>query len=174
MAMKLTRKALAAELGISGAMVTKLAARGMPTDSVPAARAWRAAVVRPRISDQRDAATPRDEVPLAGTLDVDAGEDYRGARLRREIAEADLAEMRRAREAGTLVPAESVRAALARRLVAMRERLLTMNARLGPVLAAEAEPQRVALLLDDEVHAALQDLAQFEPATSDHGEPQHG
>ena len=38
---KMLRKDLAAELGISGAMVSKLAKRGMPTDSVERAQRWR-------------------------------------------------------------------------------------------------------------------------------------
>lgn len=38
---KLLRKDLATELGISGAMVSKLAKRGMPTDSLERAQRWR-------------------------------------------------------------------------------------------------------------------------------------
>lgn len=38
---KMLRKDLAVELGISGAMVSKLAKRGMPTDSVERAQRWR-------------------------------------------------------------------------------------------------------------------------------------
>lgn len=37
----MTKKELAALLGISGAMVTKLAKRGMPTDSLERAQRWR-------------------------------------------------------------------------------------------------------------------------------------
>lgn len=38
---KMLRKDLAADLGISGAMVSKLAKRGMPTDSLERAQRWR-------------------------------------------------------------------------------------------------------------------------------------
>lgn len=37
----MTKKELAALLGISGAMVTRLAKRGMPTDSLERAQRWR-------------------------------------------------------------------------------------------------------------------------------------
>lgn len=42
-----TQEEIAAELGVSGAAVSKLKARGMPTHSADAARAWRAAHLHP-------------------------------------------------------------------------------------------------------------------------------
>lgn len=163
MTMNLTRTALAAELGISAAMVSRLSKAGMPTHDVAAARAWRTANVRARVNAASRAPTDRP-MSAAGGTDALAGEGYQAARLRREIAEADLAWMRREREAGALVLADDVRAALARRCSSTRERLLSMTARLAPVLAAEHDPVRVGQLLDDEVHAALAELAGYDPA----------
>lgn len=47
------KKDLAVALGISAAMVTKLAARGMPTDSTEAATAWRRNNLSPFRTKQR-------------------------------------------------------------------------------------------------------------------------
>ena len=47
---KLTQVALAMALGMSEAAITKFKSRGMPVDSVAAARAWHVANVRIRIS----------------------------------------------------------------------------------------------------------------------------
>lgn len=47
MAKRLTQEQLGARLGISQSLVARLAKRGMPTDSVAAARKWRAANLDP-------------------------------------------------------------------------------------------------------------------------------
>jgi len=48
----MTQRALALALDISGAMVSKLKARGMPVSSVPEAEAWRAANLEPGLLKQ--------------------------------------------------------------------------------------------------------------------------
>ena len=72
----MTKKELAALLGISGAMVSKLSKRGMPTDSLERATRWRKRHLEPgRVKGARfdptaaaaAAAATIDAVPKAGT-----------------------------------------------------------------------------------------------------------
>lgn len=86
------KKELAAELGISAAMVTKLAQRGMPTDSLTAAREWRRrnldpGKVKPGTSTRRvpDARSARPST-------MDATEAVASAQWCMDTAAARLAE----------------------------------------------------------------------------------
>ena len=81
------------------------------------------------------------------------------ARTRREIAEANLAEMREAELEGKLIRVEAIRAAWAKRISATRDALLQLPHRLAPVLAAETEMERVSQLLDVELRQALTELS---------------
>lgn len=91
-------------------------------------------------------------------------EDFQAARTRREIAEANLAEMREAEEHGKLIRADAVRATWAARIASARDALLQIPSRLAPVLAAETDLAAVTLLLEDEIRQALAELSREEPA----------
>ena len=133
----------------------------MPVDSVEAAQAWRVA----RLNVAARKPTPATFPPLAPQPASDSeDEDFQAARTRREIAEANLAEMREAELAGQLIRVEAIKAAWARRISATRDALLQLPHRLAPVLAAETEMERVSHLLDAELRQALTELSR--PATA--------
>ena len=166
--MAMTRKALATALGLSGPMVSKLAARGMPCHDVDAARRWRDRHLEPaRRKESRPdtAASMAPAAPLAAppdgaTASVPAAApgqapDFRESRALREHNEAELAGLRLAELRGELVRVDDVRAALARRVIAFREGLLQIGSRLAAVLAAETDQARIHALLDGEIRGCL-------------------
>lgn len=113
---------------------------------------------------------PADMLPWPGGDDRDGGgwdagsgaeptEDHKAARTRREIAEANLAEMREAEERGDLIRVSAVKSALAAAFSTTREALLQLPARLAPLIAADSDPASVQTTLHAEIHHALQDLS---------------
>lgn len=151
----MTDKELAEALGISGAMVSKLKARGMPTDTVDRARQWRAAFLQPgRVKGVRAGTLP-PTAPAAASPGSAQLPSYLASKARREAAEADLAENRLREQRGELVRAAAVRTAMGNKVAAMRDSLLQMPSRLVPVLAAESNPEVIHQLLVAEIHAAL-------------------
>lgn len=178
------QKELATLLNISPAMVSRLAKRGMPVDSVERAERWRRRHLEPgRVKgarlDQpgspkptpatrpaRAAADPADDAPQGGDQDAadpnacePTDEAHHQARTRREIAEANMAEMREAELRGELIQVAAVRAAFGAALTATRDRLLSIPDRLAPVLAAESAPQRVHEVMSAELRDALAQLS---------------
>ena len=151
-----THAEIAEALGLTRARVSQLAGQGMPVDSVEAAQAWR--VSRLNVAARKPA--PATFPPLAPEPVNDSDEeDFQQARTRREIAEANLAEMREREIAGQLIRVEAIRAAWARRISATRDALLQLPHRLAPVLAAETDMERVSHLLDAELRQCLHDLS---------------
>jgi transcriptional regulator with XRE-family HTH domain len=152
---RLTQAELARRLGIGPSMVTKLKARGMPTESVEAARTWRDQQLQPARRKGVRAAAPRDQQPgrrsVAHRLLVE--------KLRREAAEALIAERRAAEQAKRLVSANEVRLHYGQHLVAARETLLNLASRLTPLLVNKIDPAQVHQLLVVEVHRALAHLS---------------
>ena len=186
-----TRKDLAVALGISGAMVTKLAKRGMPVDDLDKAVRWRqrhlewqrskgvrADTVAPDAgpASQRAAvstaavdgvlpagvaAAPQAKI-VAHQVAADGAElpeEYNQARTRREIAEANLAEMKESEQRGVTIRLDVIEATLAIALATAREALLQIPARMAPLLAAEADPASVQTLLHSEIHQVLTQLS---------------
>ena len=176
------KKELAAALGISAAMVTKLARRGMPTDTPERAERWRRRHLEPgRIkgvrADTRPGGPPPElAMPGAGLAGANAIEgqdqaqgeanqgeaapaDFLASRARREAAEAAIAELRLAEQRGEVIRTDAVRAALSTALAATRDRLLSIPDRLAPVLAAESAPQRVHEVMSAEIRDALMQLS---------------
>ena len=90
---------------------------------------------------------------------ADPTEDHQAARTRREIAEANLAEMREAEERGDLIRVAAVRSTLAAVFSTTRDALLQLPARLAPLIAADPDPASVQNTLHAEIHQALHDLA---------------
>ena len=172
-----TQKELAAALDMSQANVTKLKKQGMPVDSVAAAQAWRES--RQNVAARKPAppgltlAPAIDSMPIYPSKSFDAArmpeyrdipeEDHQAARTRREIAEANLAEMREAEERGKLIQVSAIRATWAARIASTRDALLQIPSRLAPVLAAETDLAAVTLLLEDEIRQALAELSREEP-----------
>lgn len=156
---------LARALGISKQAVSKLKARGMPVDSVASAQAWRE--VRQNVA-ARKAVPVETRAKLAavlagsaasGDLPDDLEEARDRARTRREIAEANIAEMEEARLRREVIRVAAVQAQLATDYATTRDALLQIPARLGPLLAAESDPVVVQNLVHAEIHEALMQLA---------------
>jgi len=89
----------------------------------------------------------------------DPSEDHQAARTRREIAEANLAEMREAEERGDLIRVSAVKSTLAAVFSTTRDALLQIPARLAPLVAADPDPASVQNTLHAEIHQALHHLA---------------
>ena len=168
-----TQKELAAALDMSQANVTKLKKQGMPVDSVASAQAWRES--RQNVAARKPAppgltfAPAIDSAPIHPPPPFDAArmpeyrdlpdEDHQAARTRREIAEANLAEIREAEERGKLIQVSAVRATWAARIASTRDALLQIPSRIAPVLAAETNLATVTQLLEDELRQALAELS---------------
>lgn len=147
--MPMTVRAMANATGLTERQVARYKARGMPLTTATAARAWMAENTRARTSDRTpppDAGADATEVKASG---------YMEARVARERAEAELAQIKALEARGALVSGEKVRSELARRLSGLREALLQIPSRLEAVLASETDPTKVHELLEDELFQAL-------------------
>lgn len=158
----LLQSELAQALQVSPAVVCRDARRGMPTDSVEAARDWRARHLRPRVKIGQAAPQPSTAAPPiiapAPRPDLELDEDrisYEEARRRREAAEAQRAELQLAELRGDLVRAADIRAALSRRVASLRESFLQMPSRVVPLLVAQPQAEQMDRLLRDEILLAL-------------------
>lgn len=181
-----SQAAIGRVLNLSPAAMTKLKKQGMPVDSVEAAQAWR--VARQNVAARKPLpAAPvhpgaRPPIVAPASLPDAAGawgvgpagapdaaddpacddlspEDRDRARTRREVAEANIAELSEARLRRELVSVKAVQDRLAQDYATTRDGLLQLPARMGPVLAAETDPAAVERLLYAEVHAALMHLS---------------
>lgn len=163
---KLLQSELAQALNVSPAVVCRDAKRGMPTDSVEAARAWRARHLRPRVKGGHAApdaspgptAAPAAAPTPAARPELELDEDritYEEARRRREAAEAQRAELQLAELRGDLVRAADIRAALSRRVASLRESFLQMPSRVVPLLVAQPQAEQMDRVLRDEILLAL-------------------
>jgi hypothetical protein len=155
---------IARALGISPARITALKARGMPVHSVEAAAEWRTLHLREHVH-RRPApgrVQPPASVPAAAAAQAPAPSaghvTYTEARRREAVARAIMAERSAQEQAGELVRADEWAAALAKRVVAFREGLLQLPARLAPELAAASDQATVHRLLEDGLHQALAHL----------------
>ena len=157
----LSQATIGRALGLSQASITKLKGQGMPVDSVESARAWRRA--RQNIAARKaEPVAIKPPVIRANEVNKDGselGESQDDARTRREIAEANLAEMKESEQRGELIRVEAVKSALAHAYSSTRDALLQIPARLAPLLAADGEPASVQNSLYSEIHQALQHLA---------------
>ena len=167
----MSQAAIGRALGLSPAAMTKLKHQGMPVDSVESAQAWRharqnvaarkpapspvATVRRPPPPD----APPHDDGRSGGDGSGYLDEDRDMARTRREIAEANMAEMDEARLRRELIRVQAVQDQMALDYATTREGLLQIPARMGPTLAAESDPASVQRLLHAEIHQVLQRLS---------------
>ncbi len=80
---------------------------------------------------------------------------YEEARRRRELAEAQKAELQLAELQGDLIRTADVRAAYAKRAAGLREALLQIPARLAAVVAAEGDQAKCHDILQGELHQVL-------------------
>lgn len=171
----MSQAAIGRALGLSPASMTKLKGQGMPVDSVESALAWRQARqnIAARKAEPLGASAPSTRVvpdsfagigmgtvmDPAAVEPADPVETHDAARTRREIAEANLAEMKESELRGDLIRVSAVKAELSTVFAGTRDTLLQIPARLAPLLAADADPASVQNTLHTEIHLALQHLA---------------
>lgn len=146
--------------GVSAAAVSRAIKEGRITlqndgriDPVAADAQWEANT-RKR-ADPRSQPRARQGVHTGADRQAPADRAFLDARTRRELADANLAELRYAQACGELVRADDVRAEWASKISALRDALLNLGARLAPVVAAEADMQRCQMLIDDAVHETM-------------------
>lgn len=137
-------RSIAVALGVSPGRVSQLKAQGMPTDTVAAAQDWYA-----RHVDQKFA-------PTSGKRKTASLED---ARVRRETAEANMAEMRELEKAGELVDAQAVRRLLAEAGAQIGLILDRIPDRLAPRLVAGGSEQDLHQMLQAEIDQVRAELA---------------
>ena len=150
----MNQRELARALGLSKQAISKLKGQGMPVDSVEAAQAWREAHQSPA----RRKPGPNDP-PKAQPPDAAVAEDFQAARTRREIAEANLSEMKEAELRGELIRVDAIRAAWAGRIASTRDALMQLPSRLAPVLAAESDAWKVGAIMEEAIRHALTELS---------------
>lgn len=88
-----------------------------------------------------------------------SAEEFWGAKTRREVAEASIAEHRERELRGELVRKAEVERELATKLIALRETLEALADRLSATMAAEADPAKCRAMLRDEHRRALSAFA---------------
>jgi len=161
-----TQDAIAKGLGIDPILVTRYKRQGMPIDSLEAARAWRAANIRPRAVSgspaKKTAASKRAEPNGHARAKRPPPNPYQDARTRLAIAEAQDAELRLLERKGVLRHEGALRAELARRLSGLRDAILQMPSRLQAVAAAETDEAKVYDLIQDECFGVLAQIANLE------------
>ena len=157
---------LARALGLSKQAVSKLKGQGMPVDSVDAARAWRDENLS--VAARKEA---RESVPVANVASVakkpdvrafpplGEDEDFKAARTREKISEANMAEMNEAKMRREMINVAVVERQLATDYATTRDALLQIPARIAPLLAVETSPAAIQTMLDAELHQALVNLA---------------
>ena len=157
----LSQAALGRALDLSAPAITKLKKQGMPVHSVAAAQQWRQD--RQNVAQRKPwpgrTAPAAPAAPAAPPAEFVHGESHDAARTRREIAEADLAELKLGELHGELVRAADVRASYARRLASLRESLLQIPARLAPIVASETDQAACHETLQSELHAVLEQIS---------------
>jgi phage terminase Nu1 subunit (DNA packaging protein) len=175
----MTQKELAEALGITQAAVSKLARRGMPTDSVERASRWRRrhlqtgrmkGIRRDTVQASTPAQPGEETPPPATPEDADLFEDpdededetrvrkYREARDMREHYQAEMAKMTYMKEAGQLVLASDMARVVADAGTTIRIGLEGLPAQIAPHLMHKTEQQVEALLLQ-EIERLLESLS---------------
>lgn len=145
--------------------MVKLKKQGCPMDSVESVQAWRQerqsiAARKPLPRAIAQAAAPQAIVAREVNFDgSELDESHDAARTRREIAEANLAELREAEQRGELIRIAAVKTTLAAVFSTTRDALLQIPPRLAPLLAADSDQASVQTVLHAEIHQALQNLA---------------
>lgn len=147
---------LAVALGVSASVITRDKARGMPTNSIEAARQWRKEHVRARVlpGQQHHPALPKQAQEPAIAGDSDDG-NYWQSRARREAAEAELAELKLAEQRGDLMRREVAQREVSSLAAAFRDALMQSKARLVPLLLDVGDARQIDQLLDSEYRLVL-------------------
>ncbi len=153
---------LAQLLNLSKAQVSALAKRGMPTDCVEAAQAWRQQNIDParRKTQRHDQHRVQDDPqpathPAAGDL-----ESFDQARRREKIAAANLAEIEEAALRGTYLIKVDFERYLFNAGRMLRDTLTNCARRIGAEVSGLATAAECEAVIDREHRAALASFAQ--------------
>lgn len=146
----MNQSALARALGLSRQAVSQFKQQGMPVHSLEAAQAWRASRVNPARSKEALSRPPLDLAAEQG------GETFGEALARKMVADANLVEMRYAREREEHISVAAVRQTLAREYLQIKTALDDFVQRVGPMVATMSDAAEVQTFLDVEVHALLE------------------
>lgn len=160
---QLSQNAIGRALGLSSAAIVKLKKQGMPVDSVESAQAWREArqsiAKRKPEPEQLRAAAPAAPVIRASEVNPDGSElveTHDQARTRREIAEANLAELKEGELSRELVRRVDVDRAAFEAARALRDGLTNCAKRLGATVAVLSTPEECAAAIEREHRTLLQ------------------
>lgn len=113
-----------------------------------------ARLARGEDDDEEDDEDEDDAQDVTGRGDL----SYNKARARREVANAELAELKLAERRGQLVELAAVEKGAEDNGRLVREALMGIPDRLSGLLAGETDPHRVHLSLTDEIRRALEEL----------------
>jgi hypothetical protein len=154
-------------LGLSSAGMVKLKKQGCPVDSVESVRAWREAnqniaARKPEpnypASIQGRAASDEQKMIRAKEVNFDGSEmeeAHAQARTRREIAEANMAEIREAELAGKYVEKEDVERAVFEAARGFRDGLANCSRRLAAEVATLTTPAECEAVIAKELRHLL-------------------
>ncbi|QXL83265.1 terminase small subunit [Comamonas sp. NLF-1-9] len=140
--MSITQAELGQLIGVTQGRVSQLISEGV--------------IAGTTVADQVSSYTAHLRAVAAGRADTP---EVTSERARLLAAQASREELRLAEDQGELIRLQVVRAGLASLLASTRDRLMQLPARLAQELAAESDADAVRRALDDEIHAALYDLA---------------
>lgn len=173
---QLSQNAIGRALNLSSAAIVKLKKQGMPVDSVESAQAWREA--RQSIAKRKPEPVQAQVVggdtframiranqvrPDGGDLD----ESHDQARTRREIAEANLAELREGELSRELVRKADIDRAAYKAARALRDGLTNCAKRLGATVAVLTTPEECAAAIEREHRTLLQSWSRTMNTTTD-------
>lgn len=162
---RVTKADMARRLGVTPSAISKAVTAGRLTvdadgliDPVAGAAQW-------AVNRQRRRRRSRDAPEVEGGAAPPAaaggeGSDYWTHKARREKAEATLAELRLAEQAGTLVLREAINRTLFLAARVMRDQMLAIAPRLAASLGPVTDPKLIELRIADEVRVALRAFAQ--------------
>lgn len=160
---QLSQNAIGRALGLSSAAIVKLKKQGMPVDSVESAQAWREArqsiAKRKPEPEQLRTASTAAPVNRASEVNPDGSElveTHDQARTRREIAEANLAELKEGELSRELVRRVDVDRAAFEAARALRDGLTNCAKRLGATVAVLSTPEECAAAIEREHRTLLQ------------------
>lgn len=97
------------------------------------------------------------------------GGDYEADKARKMKADADLAEILAAKEAGRLVEARTVERTWTNAIITTKTRLLALSDRLGPQVVIADSAKAAAAVIDREIRGALEEMSSAPPEEDDAG-----
>lgn len=156
----LTRAELARQLDVDRAIVTRDAKRGMPTNSVDAAKHWRDANLNSASRKETKLTRRAGQLAAPGSTLPPAEGGFMQERARREKANADMAELRVKKQAGLVIDREPAERAVFDAFRELRDSIIVMHQSVAHELAQMTESRAIALKLEAEFRRTLGEFEQ--------------